>query len=156
MRNAFATLSDCLRKAYEDDREAVDFVIRFHLPGSRREQTDSCRANLISATHKEERVVVDVAKVLPARRCERGRKRTVCVKRGTHFDARLYPPVPLVLLEHFLFKEETRVETAHVSVRLGAAVLRFCEGQERSVRHQPSRSRRSCESDRDQQTDQRA
>jgi hypothetical protein len=40
----------------------VEVSSPFHLPGSRREQTDSCRANLISATHKEERVVVDVAK----------------------------------------------------------------------------------------------
>lgn len=72
-----------------------------------------CRRNDVSA---------DVKGPFVTRRRARG-------NRGTHFDARLYPPVPLVLLEHFLFEEETRVETAHVAVRLGAAVLRFCGGK---------------------------
>lgn len=33
VRKAFLTLSNCLRVAHEDYREAVDFVVRFHLPG---------------------------------------------------------------------------------------------------------------------------
>lgn len=67
-----------LRETHKDDREAVDFVVCFHLRGSRCEQTIFPPSDFTSATHKEERVVVDVAKVLPARRYQRGRKRTVC------------------------------------------------------------------------------
>jgi len=46
----------------------------------------------------------------------------VIVHIAGHVRTRLYPPIPFVGIQQWVSKEETAIESAHMTVRLGAAV----------------------------------